>query len=164
VNDPAISGFISYGFNECGVFFQADPNAANNMGSSKPFKQSMVTRPSDIPAVMDISGSNDPGNAAYRDAAWLDNIWAGNSAPPGGFATYRLQQAYGRHSTGGSGRVNVLYTDGHVAGTLPSQLTWGQFWGIWSTATIQTSGSAVQATAAISTTAWDKVQWSNVQE
>jgi prepilin-type N-terminal cleavage/methylation domain-containing protein/prepilin-type processing-associated H-X9-DG protein len=161
VNDPSVTGFISYGFNECGVFFQANPNAANSMGSSKPFKQSMVTKPSDIPAIMDISGSNDPGNINYRDAAWLDNVYAGNSAPPSvGFCTYRLQQAYGRHSTRGGGVVDVLYTDGHVAATLPSALTWGQFWGIWTSTTIQTSGTAVQANASISTPAWDKIQWS----
>ena len=33
-------------------------------------------------------------------------------------------------------RVNIVYVDGHSAGTKPSQLIWGQFYGIFSASVI----------------------------
>ena len=42
--DPSITGFLSYGFNDLGVFGGVDPNDGN-MINQKPFKASRVTRP-----------------------------------------------------------------------------------------------------------------------
>ncbi len=58
--DPSITGFISYGFNDCGVFGAVGTDG--NMVNAKPFKAASVTRPSDMVALTDTSGSNDPNN------------------------------------------------------------------------------------------------------
>src|SRR5882757_8997460 len=130
--NPTLTGFISYGFNECGVFFQSD--ASGNMNNSKPFKLTMTTMPSDTVAVVDCSGSNDPADGAHGAAPVLDTVWAGLSGPnstidnPGNSSfNYRFQTAGLKHNK----RMNVLYVDGHSASTKPSDLTFGQFYGKW---------------------------------
>ena len=76
--DPSVTGFLSYGFNCCGVFGAVDPNDGN-MVNAKRFKGTSVSRPSEMVAVTDTSGSNDPNNTPA--AAWLDSWWAGSSGP-----------------------------------------------------------------------------------
>jgi len=164
--DPSITGLLSYGFNYCGVFSAVNPNDGN-MVNAKPFKSSSVTRPSQMVAVTDSSGSKDPGG---KGAAWLDSYWAGSSGPSGdptGTSEYsaRLQTAYQKHNN----RVNVVYVDGHAAPSLPSALTWGQFYGVFSPGvTLKTSPStpnpSVKSSDPISTPAMDAVQWSTTPE
>src|SRR5882724_8295462 len=48
--DPSITGFLSYGFNECGVFGAVKSLTDGNMGNAKPFKASSVFRASDVVA------------------------------------------------------------------------------------------------------------------
>src|SRR5260370_29513738 len=76
--DPSVTGFLSYGFNDCGVFGAVDPNTGD-MKNAKPFKSASVTRASELVALTDTSGSNDPNNTPA--AAWLDSFWAGSSGP-----------------------------------------------------------------------------------
>ena len=76
--DPSVTGFLSYGFNSCGVFGAVNPTDGN-MINAKPFKSSNSARPSEMVAVSDTSGSNDPNNTPA--AAWLDSFWAGSSGP-----------------------------------------------------------------------------------
>ena len=62
--DPSITGFLSYGFNECKVFGgvqQTGPNAGQ-MQSQIQFKASQVLKPSYTVAISDTSGSNDPSD------------------------------------------------------------------------------------------------------
>ncbi len=164
--DPSITGYLSYGFNDCGVFAYSDPNDGN-MLNAKPFKTSAITKPSDMVAVTDISGSNDPtfSDPNNYGVAWLDSWWAGNSGNNGDIANCRIQTAYARHNK----RVNVVYVDGHAAATLPSKLTWGQFWGIFdANVTIKTSPgtshSSVISSAPISTPALDGTEWPSAPE
>ena len=79
VNNPTISGFISYGFNDCGVFFQSD--STGNMLNSKPFKITRTLMPSDLVCVVDGSGANNPSDGAHGAAPVLDTVWAGLSGP-----------------------------------------------------------------------------------
>jgi prepilin-type processing-associated H-X9-DG protein len=126
--DPNITGFLSYEFNEVGVFA-----VSVSPGSYKPFKAANASKPSEMMMSADSSGSNDPANAAAgstaADGAWLDVVWAGDPVgnPPsgGGGKGHRLVLAYAKHNK----RVNVIYVDGHAAPSLPSKLTWGQFYG-----------------------------------
>jgi len=134
--DPSITGFLSYGFNEVGVFGRpyqgADPTLN---GTLLPFKSSQSEKPTDMVMCADSSGLNDPSYCSggandpvppgqNADAAWLDTIWRDN-----GTSKYpRLQEAYAKHNN----RVNVIYVDGHAAASLPSKLTWGQFAGAFS--------------------------------
>jgi prepilin-type N-terminal cleavage/methylation domain-containing protein/prepilin-type processing-associated H-X9-DG protein len=164
--DPSITGYLSYGFNDCGVFAYSDPNDGN-MLNAKPFKTSGITKPSDMVAVTDISGSTDPtfSDPNYFGGAWLDSWWAGNSGNNGDIANCRLQTAYARHNK----RANVVYVDGHAAASLPSKLTWGQFWGIFdANVTIRTSPgtmhSTVNSSAPISTPALDGTEWPSAPE
>ncbi|HWX21477.1 MAG TPA: prepilin-type N-terminal cleavage/methylation domain-containing protein [Candidatus Binatia bacterium] len=158
--DPSITGFLSYGFNSCGVFGAVNPNDGN-MINAKPFKGSSVLRPSDMVALTDTSGSNDPNNTPA--AAWLDSFWAGYSGPTlpvTDSENARLQTAYAKHND----RVNVIYVDGHSAPSRPSALTWGQFYGVFGAGvTLKTSPSTpvstVQSDAAISKAAYDSQQW-----
>ena len=46
--DSSVTGFLSYGFNSCGVFGAVD--ATGNMVNAKPFKSASVTRPADVVA------------------------------------------------------------------------------------------------------------------
>jgi prepilin-type N-terminal cleavage/methylation domain-containing protein/prepilin-type processing-associated H-X9-DG protein len=163
--DPSITGFLSYGFNDCNVFGTVDPNDGN-MINSKPFKASFVSRPSDVVAVSDVSGSNDPNNTPA--AAWLDSFWAGSSGPTmavtgGGSENARLQTSYARHNN----RVNIVYVDGHAAPSLPSNLTWGNFYGVFSgtvKASPSTQNQTLNAGDPISSKALDSQVWSSSPE
>ena len=129
--DPSITGFLSYGFNYLGVF-------GGDAGNPRVFKASSVTQPSATIAVTEVNGTDDPkdigggvGNEK-ADAAWLDGYWAGGSFPnatsPKGNQNFRFQSQMRKHNR----RVNIVYVDGHSAGSKPSQLTWGQFYGVFS--------------------------------
>jgi len=163
--DPSVTGFLSYGFNDCGVFGAVDPNNGN-MVNAKPLKSTSVTRASELVALTDTSGSNDPNNTPA--AAWLDSFWAGSSGPTlpvAGSENARLQTAHARHNN----RVNVVYVDGHAAPSLPSKLTWGQFYGVFTPGvTLKTSPStpisSVQSDAFISSPAYDSQEWSSAPE
>jgi prepilin-type N-terminal cleavage/methylation domain-containing protein/prepilin-type processing-associated H-X9-DG protein len=167
--DPSITGFLSYGFNCCGVFgaVQLSGAGAGNMINYKPFKSSNVTRPSDMVAITDTSGSISPVASATA-AAWLDTVWSGNagaSQPAVNGFNDRLQTAYAKHAN----RVNVVYVDGHAAASLPSQLTWGQFYGVFTSGVSLPCSpsqpqSSVQSDASISSPAYDTTQWSTQQE
>jgi prepilin-type N-terminal cleavage/methylation domain-containing protein/prepilin-type processing-associated H-X9-DG protein len=162
--DPSITGFLSYGFNSCGVFGAVGPTG--NMIDAKPFKASSVSRPTDVVVATDTSGSNDPNNTPA--SAWLDSFWAGSSGPSQSVVNSencRLQTAYAKHNN----RVNVIYVDGHAAPSLPSALTWGQFYGILTPGvTLKTSPStpvgSVQSDDHISSPAYDSQQWSGAPE
>jgi prepilin-type N-terminal cleavage/methylation domain-containing protein/prepilin-type processing-associated H-X9-DG protein len=163
-NNPAITGFISYGFNECGVFFQAGPGG--NMVNSKPFKVTMTLRPSDLVAIVDCSGSNDP-NSPYGAAPVLDTVWGGLSGPSDPAAdnastfNYRFQTAGLKHNS----RANVLYVDGHVLLTRPSALNFGQFYNIWDpTQSCPSASGNNLAGTPVSSVALDSASWSNLQE
>jgi prepilin-type N-terminal cleavage/methylation domain-containing protein/prepilin-type processing-associated H-X9-DG protein len=168
-NDPGDTGFLSYGFNECGVFLDVNIQLQGQMGSASSFKTTSALNASQLVANMDISGSNDPNMAGGGDgdAAWLDTVWAGNSGPnfattsSGGSQNYRVQTAYAKHSN----RLNVDYCDGHAAPIYASQLTWGQFFGVFTpNVNIDTSGSAVVSSSFISTSQLDGIAWSGNQE
>jgi prepilin-type N-terminal cleavage/methylation domain-containing protein/prepilin-type processing-associated H-X9-DG protein len=153
--DPSVTGFLSYGFNEIAVFGIIDP-ANGLMGTAKSFKASSIRRPSDMVAITDVNGSNDPNKVlGPADAAWLDTVWAGNSGNAGGGENYRLQTAYAKHNM----RVNVSFVDGHSAASLPSKLTWGQFFGVFDPGiTLRTSGASVMSDGFISTRSLDAVE------
>jgi prepilin-type processing-associated H-X9-DG protein len=125
--DPSITGFISYGFNQCGVF-TPDP--------SRPRKSTSIRRPTETVAITEVYGTDDPADVGgsvgngNADAAWLDDWWASNSYPLNGTVTgwstnHRFQSQKGKHNK----QVNVIYADGHAGLTLPSRLVWGQFFG-----------------------------------
>ncbi len=162
--EPSTTGFLSYGFNSCGVFGAVGDDG--NMINAKPFKSSSVSKPSDIVVSTDTSGSNDPLNTPA--AAWLDSFWAGSSGPAQSVTdseNCRLQTAYAKHNN----RVNVLYVDGHAAPSLPSALMWGQFYGVLTPGvTLKTSPStpvsSVRSDDHISSRAYDSQQWSSAQE
>ncbi len=133
--DPSITGFLSYGFNYLGVF-------GGDAGQNKPFRSTSVDRPTEVVAVTEVNGTDDPkeigggiGNEK-ADAAWLDGYWANGSFPnqtaAKGNQNYRFQSQMKKHNQ----RVNIVYVDGHSAGSKPSQLRWGQFYGVFSGTTI----------------------------
>jgi prepilin-type N-terminal cleavage/methylation domain-containing protein/prepilin-type processing-associated H-X9-DG protein len=164
--DPSITGFLSYGFNCCGVFGAVDPNDGN-MLNYKPFKASFTLKPSDTVAITDTSGSISPVGSATA-AAWLDTVWSGNSGatqPIANGFNDRLQTAYAKHND----RVNVVFVDGHAEASRPSALTWGQFYGVFTpgvalkTSPGQPVGS-VQSDAFISSPDRDNKQWSSDPE
>jgi prepilin-type N-terminal cleavage/methylation domain-containing protein/prepilin-type processing-associated H-X9-DG protein len=163
--DPSITGFLSYGFNCCGVFGAVNPNDGN-MINAKPFKSAAAAKPSELVAISDTSGSNDPNNTPA--AAWLDSYWAGASGPtlsPTTSENCRLQTAYAKHNN----KVNVVYVDGHSEPSLPSRLTWGQFYGVFNPGvTLKTSPSTpvatVQSDGFISSPDRDSMQWSGAPE
>ncbi len=164
--DPSITGFLSYGFNECRVFGAID--SSGMMQNEMQFKASRVLKPSYTVAISDTSGSVDPQNSSTSDgSAWLDTYWSGTSgagALPfvGGLGNGRLQTAYAKHNN----RVNIVYVDGHSAPSLPSALTWGQFYGVFSSNSScpTSSGSSVASSDSISKPAYDVVQWSGAPE
>jgi prepilin-type N-terminal cleavage/methylation domain-containing protein len=130
--DPSITGFLSYGFNFLGVF-----GGDSGSGTSKRFKATYVQRPSDVVAITEVNGTDDPkeigggiGNEK-ADAAWLDGYWAGGSFPdaktPKGNQNFRFQSQMRKHNH----RVAAVFVDGHSALTLPSRLTWGQFYAVF---------------------------------
>jgi prepilin-type processing-associated H-X9-DG protein len=73
-----------------------------------------------------------------------------------------LQAAYAKHNN----RVNIVYVDGHSAPSLPSKLTWGQFFGVFdaSVACKSASGMTQQSDQPISSPALDAQQWSGTPE
>ena len=162
--DPSATGFLSYGFNCCGVFGAVD--ASGNMVNAKPFKAASASRPSELVVISDTSGANDPNNTPA--AAWLDSFWAGSSGssqPATGSENCRLQTAWARHNK----RVNVVYVDGHAAPSLPSSLTWGQFYGVFTPGTtLKTSPStpiaSVMSDDRISSVSLDAQEWSSTPE
>jgi prepilin-type N-terminal cleavage/methylation domain-containing protein/prepilin-type processing-associated H-X9-DG protein len=159
--DPSITGFLSYGFNDLHVFGAVDPSG--QMQNAKPFKSSSVRQSSDLVALSDTSGSVSPITSATA-AAWLDSVWSGMSGPSQPVANGyndRLQTAYARHNN----RVNIIYVDAHAAPSLPSALTWGQFYGVFTPNTAcPTSYGSVMSDAHISSTAYDSIQWSTAAE
>jgi prepilin-type processing-associated H-X9-DG protein len=167
VNDPKLTGFISYGFNDCGVFFQSD--ATGNMLNSRPFKLTMTPQPADTVAVVDCSGGNDPSDGAHGAAPVLDTVWAGLSGPgisvdntANNSFNYRFQTAGLKHNK----RANILYVDGHSAGSLPSSLTFGQFYGKFTPTDPCPSASSAGHLAGdpVSNTGLDSAEWSSAQE
>jgi prepilin-type N-terminal cleavage/methylation domain-containing protein/prepilin-type processing-associated H-X9-DG protein len=160
--DPTITGYLSYAFNDIRIFGSID--ASGQMQNAKPFKSASVSRPADIVAVTDTSGSTDSLGGA-GGAAWLDTVWSGKSgpsAPASDAYNGRLQTCYAKHNN----RVNVMYADTHSAPSLPSALTWGQFYGVFTSGTqCPTSyGNSVISDASISTPAYDALQWSTSPE
>jgi prepilin-type N-terminal cleavage/methylation domain-containing protein/prepilin-type processing-associated H-X9-DG protein len=162
--DPTVTGFLSYGFNCCGVFGSVSPTDGN-MADAKPFKASWVIRPSDMVVATDSSGSDDPNDTPA--AAWLDSFWAGSSGPTlaASSENARMQTAYARHNF----RSNIAYVDGHAGAALPSSITWGQFYGVFTPGQmLKTSPStpvgAVKSDGFISSPALDAQQWSTVAE
>jgi len=165
--DPSITGFLSYGFNCCGVFGGVDLSTGDMTSKTAPFKASSAIRPSDTVAITDTSGSVNPITSATA-AAWLDTVWSGNSGPgqpvANGFND-RLQTSYARHDN----RANIVYVDGHSAASLPSALTWGQFYGVFTTGTMLLTSpgqpvTSVQSDVSISSPAYDAQQWSTAPE
>jgi prepilin-type N-terminal cleavage/methylation domain-containing protein/prepilin-type processing-associated H-X9-DG protein len=164
--DPSVTGFLSYGFNYCGVFGAVDPKDGN-MLNAKPFKAASARRPSEMVAISDTSGSNDPNNTPA--AAWLDSYWAGASGPTlpvgPGSENCRLQTAFAKHSS----KVNVVFVDGHSEPSAPSHLTWGQFYGVFTPGTpLKTSPStpvsSVLSSDPISSPDRDAQEWSHAPE
>jgi prepilin-type N-terminal cleavage/methylation domain-containing protein/prepilin-type processing-associated H-X9-DG protein len=166
--DPSITGYLSYAFNDCGVFGAVGPGG-DMKADAQPFKASTVLRPVDLVAVTDSSGSVDSVNGA-GGSAWLDSLWAGSSGPIAAITDQynaRLQTAYAKHNN----RVNVAYVDGHSAPSLPSALCWGQFYGIYTPGVMlpvspstPLYGKGVQADASISSPALDTQEWSSAPE
>ena len=157
--DPSTSGFLSYGFNELGVFGGYD--ATGNMLNSRKFKATGVSQPSQVVSVLDTSGSNDP-NSGQSAGAWLDTYWSATSGTGTGASDYRVQTAYAKHSK----RLNVLYVDGHAAASKPSALTWGQFSGdVYGNVTIPSqSGPSKQSADPIISPQYDGTEWSTTPE
>ena len=116
--DPSITGFLSYGFNEIGVFGGPDPVTGNMGGNIQKFKASNTQNPAELVALCDCSGSNDPAQInGDADAAWLDTEWAGWSGPNSPVVGFngRVQTAYAKHNN----RINDVC--GWACGGLVSQ-------------------------------------------
>jgi prepilin-type N-terminal cleavage/methylation domain-containing protein len=105
--DPSITGFLSYGFNYLGVF-------GGDAGQSRKFKSPQVERPTEVVAVTEVNGTDNPkeiggglGNEK-ADAAWLDGYWANGSFPdakaPKGNQNFRFQSQMRKHNE----RVNTV--------------------------------------------------------
>ncbi len=166
--DPSITGYLSYAFNDCGVFGAV--GASGDMTAAKPFKANSVTRASEMVAATDSSGSIDSLGGA-GGSAWLDSLWSGFSGSASQPVTDqyngRLQTAYAKHNN----RVNVIYVDGHAAPSLPSRLTWGQFYGVFDPGVMlpcspstPLAGTGVRSDAFISTPDRDSQEWSSAHE
>lgn len=163
--DPSVTGFISYGFNEIGVF--DSPNLSSGVMNSPPtsFKSANCRRPVDIVSLCDCSGSINPNDCGYAgagngtaDGCWLDTVWAAESYPLNTTFNGRVQTANAKHDN----RLSFLFVDGHAARSYPSKITWGQFWGIFENKTpLKTYyGATVMPYQTISSPALDPVQWS----
>ena len=61
---------------------------------------------------------------------------------------------------------NVIYVDCHAAATLPSGLTWGQFYGVFTpnTSLPAYNGATVISDKSISTRAYDPLEWTTTPE
>jgi prepilin-type N-terminal cleavage/methylation domain-containing protein/prepilin-type processing-associated H-X9-DG protein len=172
---PSVTGYISYGFNEVGLFSTLTPDAsiltgdhdmnASNPGALPQFKASLVAQPSDMVAVNDVSGSNDPQDLnGDSDAAWQDTVWWANTDPTFTAAEGdmgRLHTAYAKHFN----KINFLYVDGHCAPSLVSQMYWGQWWGYWGPSIpLSGNGKVHQSDAYLSTPSLDTQVWSGQPE
>ena len=165
--DPSITGYLSYGFNDISVFGHYDP-ATGDMGIGNTFKASQVTKPSDVVALTDTSGSISPIGSATASVC-LDTVWSGGVDLSGNTIANgyneRLQTAYAKHN---NNYVNVIYVDAHAAPSKPSALTWGQFYNNFgSTAAnplLTSLGKTWQSTDAVSIPAFDSVQWNTTAE
>jgi prepilin-type processing-associated H-X9-DG protein len=141
-------------------------------GGFKGIKAATIQKPADMVAICDTSGLNDPsqsdgnGGNGTADAAWLDTVWASRSGPAVASASNwngRLQTVYAKHNK----RVNIVYVDCHAASSLPSRLTWGQFYGVFSSPAVALpayGGSTVMSSASISTPAYDSLEWTTESE
>jgi prepilin-type N-terminal cleavage/methylation domain-containing protein/prepilin-type processing-associated H-X9-DG protein len=165
---PDITGFLSYGFNEIGLFCGYDPATGKTDGVTK-FKSANVIQPADMVAMCDISGSNDPNQInGDADAAWLDTVWASYSGPlfsysaNGSSYNYRVQTAYGKHSN----KTSFIYVDGHAAASYCSQITWGQFYGVFTpNVSLPTYYGVTKVSSdPISKPAYDSMVWSTTPE
>jgi prepilin-type N-terminal cleavage/methylation domain-containing protein/prepilin-type processing-associated H-X9-DG protein len=165
---PQTTGFLSYGFNEIGLFCGYDPATGKTDGVQK-FKSANVIQPADMVAMCDVSGSNDPGQInGDADAAWLDTVWASYSGPSfgatanGSSYNYRVQTAYGKHSN----KSSFIYVDGHAAASYCSQITWGQFYGVFTpNVPLPTYYGTTQISSSpISKPAYDSIEWSTKLE
>ncbi len=153
--DPSITGFLSYGFNYLGVF-------GGDAGQARRFKDTSVARPVEMIAVTEVNGTDNPAEIGggigneKADAAWLDGYWAGGSFPeqtaPKGNQNFRFQSQMKKHNK----RVNIVYVDGHSAGSRPSQLVWGQWYGVFSGTSIP--GSNKRADGPVSNAALDAAE------
>jgi prepilin-type N-terminal cleavage/methylation domain-containing protein/prepilin-type processing-associated H-X9-DG protein len=161
---PETTGFVSYGFNEIGVFGGPDLNTGQMGTNPQKFRSANVQRPADMVALCDVSGSNDPSHInGDADAAWLDTVWAGFSGPTYPVIGFngRVQTAYAKHNK----RINVVYVDCHAAPTFPSRLTWGQFWGVFDRGvSLKTQGGIRISDSSISAPALDGLEWSSTPE
>jgi prepilin-type processing-associated H-X9-DG protein len=178
--DPSVTGFISYGFNDIGVFDQPNMTTGVMNPNPPPFKAPNCRRPADLVAMCDVSGSINPADCGYSgaasyggaggtgngtaDACWLDTKWAEESGPlnPNGLFNCRVQTCNAKHDN----RLNFLYVDGHASLSYASSITWGQFWGIFDgTSLLSYGGTPIyKSYQAISTPAMDHIQWSAQQE
>jgi prepilin-type N-terminal cleavage/methylation domain-containing protein/prepilin-type processing-associated H-X9-DG protein len=174
---PSMTGFISYGFNEIGLFSTINSDGTmNGTGGSAAFKESTVVQPSDMVAINDVSGTVDTAQLmGTSDAAWQDSVWSGSTwndgsgsaGSPNTTATatdnIRISTAFAKHSS----RVNVVYVDGHAAPSKPSQLYYKQWYGYFgSTFTnFPTSGAGKPSnTSAIAPPGWDSLEWTGQSE
>ena len=79
---PSITGFLSYGFNEIGVFGTYDSTGKMDTSGFKGIKAANIQKPADMVAICDISASDDAFNSygnggdGSADGAWLDTVWA----------------------------------------------------------------------------------------
>ncbi len=97
----------SYGYNFIGVFSEL----------GRTYKISSIRYPSQTIAVCDAGA-----------APWLDSFWVGDSYPNYRFGNSdpRYQTQVGKHSM----FINNVYADGHAKASRPSQLKWGDFYGV----------------------------------
>jgi prepilin-type N-terminal cleavage/methylation domain-containing protein/prepilin-type processing-associated H-X9-DG protein len=104
--NPANTGQVSYGFNMLGYIWAGD--GASLAGINEPARTIAIT---------------DAG------AAWLDPYWNQSSYPTvaSGGENARWQTQRTKHMN----FVNALYADGHAKSVRPSQLTWGNFYGVF---------------------------------
>ncbi len=170
--DPSVTGFISYGFNEIGVFGGVALATGDMAQSPQNFKAPNCRRPADIVSLCDCSGSINPndtdgnGGNGIADACWLDTVWAGESGPlftapsgaPNGTFDSRVQTAEAKHDN----RLSFLYVDGHATRSYPSSLTWGNFWGIFDGTTQLKCNNGFpiyKSYEHISRPGWDSIEW-----
>lgn len=168
IGNPTITGLISYGFNDCGVF--AGHTSAGNMVGGGRFKASYILDTVDTVCTIDSSGSDSVNPGSYGANATLDTVWAelsGAAYPAtstGSSFNYRVQTAGLKHNM----RSNVLYVDGHSAASKCSQLTFGQFYANETTPTAvcpsASSGPPIYANTPISSPALDAQSWSSAPE
>jgi prepilin-type N-terminal cleavage/methylation domain-containing protein/prepilin-type processing-associated H-X9-DG protein len=102
--DPTTTGQISYGFNMMG--YVRDWNPASLASIDEPARTIAL---------------------ADAQSAWLDAYWNWNTYPMASGEDYRFQTQRGKHLS----TINTLYADGHVKAVRPSQLIWGNFYGVF---------------------------------